>query len=301
MSQTPPNPVPPDSDPTGPSQRPGPGAGPSPGAGPGEGPGLDAAQQSLSDALRVSFTVLKALMIGLLVIYLFSGVFRVKEETTTVRYLFGEEIGTYSDARWYFGLPYPFEEKIVVPGKIQTLRLDDSFWYHNPDDKKPEDLAFEQLDPLKDSFLITGDTNVIHVQFGVNYSIDKDAVDDYLRNVGSLERANELVRTAAERGMIHYVATTNVEDTITKSKFDTPAIASYTQRVLDELQTGIQIQQVLIDNNNQSMPNQVREAYTGVTRAQADKAKTIQEARREYNQTLGKAAGGAHTELLSMI
>ena len=52
-------------------------------------PGLDAAQQSLSDALRVSFFVLKLLMGVLLVAYLVSGTVRVDEQHTAVRFRHG--------------------------------------------------------------------------------------------------------------------------------------------------------------------------------------------------------------------
>lgn len=267
---------------------------------PSGGPGLDAAQQSLSDALSVSFRVLKVLMVLLAVIYVFSGVFRVEEGNTAVRYQFGKEIGTYQ-AGWHFGLPFPIERKVMVPTNTQTLRLDESFWYNNPEDRSPEQLAMQQLNPLNDSFLITGDTNVIHVQYGVNYVIDPQRVDDYLKNVGTIERAEALVKTAAERAMIHYVASENVENIITRGKFNNEAITFLTQSTLTALETGITVQQILIDGNNQSMPNQVREAYNSVTRAQADKAKTIQDARRESNQILGRTAGGAHTDLLTMI
>jgi membrane protease subunit HflK len=263
-------------------------------------PGLDAAQQSLSDALRVSFLVLKIVMVFLVFAYLLSGTIIVEEGKTAVRYRFGKQIGTYGPG-WHFGLPFPIEDTIKVPSSTQTLSLNESFWYHNPEDKKPEQLASQQLNPLNDSFLITGDTNVIHVQFGVNYVINSEKVDDYLRNVGSIERANELVKTAAERGMIHYVASANVEDIITRGKFDNDAIQFYTQTVLEDLQAGIRVQQVLIEGNNQSMPNQVRQAYENVTTALADKARAIQQARRTYNQTLGETAGGAHTDLLTMI
>jgi len=265
-----------------------------------EEPGLDAAQQSLSDALRVSFRVLKVVMFLLMIVYLGSGTIIVEEGKTAVRYRFGEQVGTYGPG-WHFGLPFPIESIVEVPSSTQTLRLDESFWYHNPEDKSPEELAFQQLNPLNDSFLITGDTNVIHVQFGVNYEIDDTQVDNYLRNVGTIERANELVKTAAERGMIHYVASENVENIITRGKFNNEAIAFYTQNLLTELNAGITVQQVLIDGNNQSMPNQVREAYNSVTQAQADKARAIQQARRMFNQTLGETAGGAHTDLLAMI
>ncbi len=267
---------------------------------PAHEPGLDAAQQSLSDALSVSFRVLKVVMVILTIVYVLSGTIRVEEGNTAVRYRFGQEIGAYGPG-WHFGLPFPIERIVMVPSSTQSLSLNESFWYNNPEDRKPEELANQQLNPLNDSFLITGDTNVIHVQFGINYKIDADKVDDYLRNVGTIERANALVKTAAERAMIHYVASATIENIITRSKFETKTIASYTQTVLDDLNTGIRIQSVLIDGRNQSMPNQVREAYSAVTKAQADKARTIQQARRQYNQTLGETAGGAHTDLLTMI
>lgn len=272
---------------------------PNPGQQPQGEPGLDAAQQSLSDALRVSFTVLKALMFILLIVYLGSGITRVDEQNIAVRYRFGEQVGTYD--KWYFGLPFPIEQAVMVPKTTQTVRLDKSFWYDNPKDESPEQLAGKALNPLNDSFLITGDTNVIHVQFEVNYQIDQADVEKYLKNVGTIERADELVRTAAERGMIHWIASANIEDIISRSRFDTQAIAALTGEVLSDLETGITVQQVLIDNQNQSMPNQVRIAYEEVTKAQADKVSAIQSARRTYDETLGGTAGGAHVGLLQMI
>ncbi|MFN3167370.1 MAG: SPFH domain-containing protein [Phycisphaeraceae bacterium] len=270
---------------------------PPPGA---QEPGLDAAQQSLSDALRVSFGVLKVVMALLFVVYLGSGVFRVDEQNTAVRYRFGEQIGTYGSG-WHFGLPFPIEEVVMVPRNAQTLRLHQSFWYDNPEDREPEDLAFETLDPLKDSFLITGDTNVVHVQFEVVYVIEEKDVEKYLKNVGSLERANELIRTAAERGMIHAIASAKTDDIVGNSNYPVDTIEANTQQVLTDLDAGITVQQVLIDLKNQSMPNQVREAYRAVTQAQAEKSKTIQDAQRTYDEQLTQAAGSAHPQLLTVI
>lgn len=267
---------------------------------PGNQSGLDTAQQSLADALSVSFRVLKGVMVLLMFVYIFSGVIIVEEGNTAVRYRFGQEVGSYGPG-WHFGLPFPIEQKIMVPSSTQTINLNESFWYHNPDDKKPEELAFQQLNPLNDSFLITGDTNVIHVQFGINYRINTKKIDDYLRNVGTIERANEIVKTAAERGMIHHVASTTVENIITWGDEDNEAIQNFAQQILTDLGSGLEIQGVLIDGRNQSMPNQVREAYNNVTKAQADKARTIQQARRQSNQILGETAGGAHVDLLTMI
>lgn len=276
QAQTPPNPIPP------------------------EDSGLDAAQQSLSDALRVSFALLKGLMVVLLVVYIFSGVFRIEENEIGVRYRFGERVGTHEKG-WHFGWPFPIDHVEKVPLNQQTIKLDNSFWYNNPEEKSPEELAGKMLNPLEDSFLITGDGNVVHVQFSIEYVIKESAVEDYLRNVGSLERAEELVRTAGERGMIHSIASRNIEDIINKSDFKPADIKFRTQQVLDNLESGITVQNVLIANDKQSMPTQVRDAYNGVTQAQADKVSTIQQARRTYDETLGKAAGAAHVDLLMMV
>lgn len=267
---------------------------------PGLEPDLDAAQQSLSDALRVSFNVLKFIMYVLIVVYLFSGITQVDEQNTAVRYRFGEQVGTYGPG-WYLGLPFPIEEVVMVPRNQQTLRIDKSFWYDNPEDKKPDQLASQQLDPLKDSFLITGDRNVVHVQFEVTYVIEQTNVDQYLQNVGSIEAANELVRTAAERGMIHAIASSKIDDIVSSSAYPIDMIQAKTQQVLTSLDAGITVQQVLIDLKNQSMPNQVREAYDSVTQAQSEKVRMIQEARRTYDETLGKTAGLAHEELYLMV
>ena len=57
-------------------------------------PGLDAAHQSLADALRVSFWVLKLAMLLLVVVYLFSGVFNVREQEIAVCLRFGRIVGS---------------------------------------------------------------------------------------------------------------------------------------------------------------------------------------------------------------
>lgn len=265
---------------------------------PDQEPGLDAAQQSLADALRVSFTLLKALMVLLLVIYVFSGLFRIEDKQIGVSYIFGERLGTHAPG-WHIGFPFPIQNNIKVPLTQQTTSVDSSFWYDNPENLEPDQLANRELDPLVDSFLITGDGNVVHVQFEVKYVIAEDAVEDYLRNVGSLELADELVRTAAERGMIHSIASAELDDIINKN-YDSDRIVLLTQQVLNELSAGITVQQVVI-GGNQSMPNQVRSAYEEVTQAEADKVKSIQEARRTFDETLGRTAGASHPQLLMMI
>jgi len=261
---------------------------------------MDAAQQSLADALRVSFNVLKAVMVILVVIYIFSGIFRVDEQNRAVRLRFGEPVGQSEyGPGWHFGLPFPLEEVIQVPKNTQKFRIDQAFWYDNPNNQTPEQLAFQPINPLKDGFLITGDTNIIHVQFELSYVVSDIAL--YIENVGTKEKTEELLQVAAQRGMLHAVAADTIDGIINQGQYPTEDVKTKTQLVLDQLGTGIEIQQVLIDREKQSMPPAVRNAYVEVTNAQADKATFIESARQQYNKVLIDTAGAAHDELYHMI
>ena len=101
------------------------------GAGP---PGLDAAHQSLADALRVSFWVLKFAMLLLVVVYLFSGVFNVREQEIAIRLRFGQIVGApgqqvLEPGGPYFSWPFPFEQIVIIPASPQQIELNREFWY----------------------------------------------------------------------------------------------------------------------------------------------------------------------------
>ena len=54
---------------------------------------LDPAQRSLADALKVSFQLLKLAMIGLVIAYILTGLFWVKEQQQAIRLRFGRMVG----------------------------------------------------------------------------------------------------------------------------------------------------------------------------------------------------------------
>jgi chemotaxis protein histidine kinase CheA len=65
----------------------------SPSGGPGPDPSRDPAQQSLAEALQVSFAILKVAMLALLVAYAFSGTFSVGSNEVALRLRFGDYVG----------------------------------------------------------------------------------------------------------------------------------------------------------------------------------------------------------------
>ena len=76
---------------------------------------LDAANQSLADALRSSFSILKGIMILLIVLYLFSNVRRVDSHEQALMLRLGSLQPRTLGPGLAWGLPYPIDEIITLP------------------------------------------------------------------------------------------------------------------------------------------------------------------------------------------
>ncbi|MFW6060638.1 MAG: SPFH domain-containing protein, partial [Phycisphaeraceae bacterium] len=203
---------------------------------------FDPAQQSLADALRVSFMILKGVMVLLLLIYLGSGTFSVDAKHKAVRLRFGQIVGQPGqqvyDEGWYIGLPYPIEQKIHVPVSPRSVNVGTAFM---PSGQYRQG---QGLDPISDGSLITGDANIVHGQFDVRYTIRDPAA--YVRNVGSMELADELVRLFAEQGIVHAVAQMEADRFIRGA--DMTQARLHAQERLDAMDTGVGIETFLLRN-----------------------------------------------------
>ena len=85
---------------------------------------LDPANQSLSDALRMSFKVLKLVMFILVIAFLFSGVMIVDQREVAVISRFGRLTGEPREPGFRLAWPYPIDEQIRVLaiGRVQEPR-----------------------------------------------------------------------------------------------------------------------------------------------------------------------------------
>jgi len=280
---------------------------------------LDPAQQSLSDALRVSFTILKVIMVLLVGVYCFTGIFPVEANEVAIRLQFGRIVeGADGEPRvyepgWHFGWPYPIEQKIAVPVATErTVTLDQSFWFQvSPQDLgKPLDqltTSSSSLNPERDGSLLTGEANIVHAQFDIKYRIT-DAVS-YVTHVGTLEKADALVRAAAEEGLVAAIARYDTDAVLKKSRPVAFTARDHAQHVLDGMNTGIKITGDPADPDgasgiiirNPTMPLSVRPAYYEGNNAESERAQQVSDARTERTTTLTAAAGPAHEALFELI
>ncbi len=269
-------------------------------------PPLDPADRALAEALRLSFGILKLVMLLLAAAYAFSGLFSVGSNEVALRLRFGRYSGD-ADNRvlergTYLAAPYPIEQVITIDTRPQSLVLDREFWYRIGQAERGRTQAEIRrsrsgpLDPLADGSLLTGDMHVVHARWSVTYHV-QDPVP-YLTNVGDPALARDLVSCAAQQAIVHTVARLPADDFL-KGTVDRGAAVSLAQEQLDRLATGIAIDAVALDEV--SAPASVVDSFEAVTTAETDRSRRIVAADQERAKILGETAGEASGGLLRLI
>jgi membrane protease subunit HflK len=274
--------------------------------GPGADPALDPAQQSLAEALRVSFGILKVAMVALLVAYACSGTFSVGSNEVALRLRFGEYVGAPGERvlerGTYLAAPFPIEQVIKVDTRPMTLALDREFWYETGtgDRGRTRDQIRNSragpLDPLRDGSLLTGDMNIAHTRWTVTYKVTDPVA--YVTNVGDKSLAVDLVRCAMQQGIVQALAQWPADDLL-KGVVNREAATAIAQRRLTEMVTGLAIEQLALDQV--SAPVSVTAAFDAVTTAETDRSQRIVAAWQDRARILGEAAGEGADALVELL
>lgn len=130
----------------------------------------DAGLKSLANSLRAAFFVLLLGIIGTL-IYFFSGAgyFSVEPQQSVIVLRFGKVVATHdSGGHWY--LPYPVNQFIRVQTSQQLLNVD-----FVPAVVSAGEEDGISLEPGRDSYLLTGDANIVHTSWTVAYRVENAA------------------------------------------------------------------------------------------------------------------------------
>jgi len=160
---------------------------------------LDPASQSLADALRASFRVLKFIMFVVVICFLFSGFYIVPQNEVVVRTHFGKRDEDLKKPGLHMAWPFPIDEKIRIPKDTKTLEIK-SFWMKLTKEQELQPLSRlvasnSFLQPGVDGALLTAvDTRagtsragasrgaeLVHAKWNVSYHIENPL--DFVENV----------------------------------------------------------------------------------------------------------------------
>lgn len=276
-------------------------------AGPVEDRGsmLDPANQSLSDALRITLKLVRSGMLVLLALFVASGAHSIRESQRAVRLTFGavQDAAVEPGLRWAW--PYPVGEFVRVDVGQAELALDDSFWINITDRKlvgaSLDTLPAEaKLTPGQGGSVLTGDGSIAHVRVRVQYQ-RTDPVK-WARNVLP-ETEAQLVRASVMRGVVHASAGALIDSLLKQAADERGGVSSraraVAQSALDAAESGITIQQLLLVEI--TPPLQVRKNFNNVLEAVTEAGKARNDALSEASATLNETAGEAHEDLIRLI
>jgi modulator of FtsH protease HflK len=266
---------------------------------------LDPANQSLMDALRITFRLVQLAMVVLLGLFLLSGFQSVKENEKGIRLVFGEVDRADLPPGFQFSWPYPVGELIKVDQGTKDLRLDKAFWMFLKDANeasKPLDQLPKRarLNPSNDGALLTADGNLAHTRWQVRYR--RTDATKFARNLVDEDEAN-IVASAVQRGVVQAVARVKIDELLKQTDRDDSSVAilarEVAQRTLDRIESGIVIEQLRM--TDRTPPMYVLDKFNALQSAAQQAGKKREEAATEARQTLNQAAGAAVKELLEAI
>ncbi len=149
-------------------------------------PAEDAGSQALADALRSSFFIVKIIMVVLVLAFLGSGIFIVGPQQRAIVLRLGKPVGEGENALlkpgFHWAFPSPIDEIVRIPFTSLQTAESSVGWYQTPEERRqnaPPPPPRDRLDPASTSYVLTADTNIIHIWAAVRYRIT-DPVTFYL-------------------------------------------------------------------------------------------------------------------------
>jgi membrane protease subunit HflK len=212
-------------------------------------------------------------LIGILVVWLFSGIFIVQEGQAGVVLQFGKyKYTTRPGINWR--LPYPIQaHEVVNVSNVRSVEIGKSFVI--------------QATNLKDSSMLTEDENIIDVKFAVQYRL-KEPTEYLFTN----REPDAAVIQAAETAVREIVGRSKMDDVLYVGRERIGVdLATSIQKILDSYKTGIYITSVNVQNVQP--PEQVQSSFDDAVKAGQDQERQKNEGQAYANDIVPRAKGTA--------
>ena len=243
---------------------------PSGGGNNGQNPNSSGSQLSADNIPTGPIIIIVAL------IWLATGFYIVDQGSRGVVFTFGKNTDvTMPGPRWH--IPYPIETvEVVNLEQVRTIELG----YRSSG-------AGATSQELRESLMLTGDENIIDLQFAVQYNLK--SVQDFLFYNRSAENS---VRGAAETAIREIVGKSEMDFVLYEGREEIAVkTRALMQDILDRYQTGINITSVTMQNAQP--PEQVQAAFDDAVKAKQDQERQKNEGQAYANDVVPKARGSA--------
>ncbi|MGU3537224.1 FtsH protease activity modulator HflK [Methylobacterium sp. A54F] len=225
-----------------------------------------------------SFLVVAALAVG---VWLLTGFYTVAPNQVGIETIFGRYVGAKGEGLRY-NFPYPVGG-VVKPNVGQVNSIQIGFRSGVGTQSRLRDVPEESL-------MLTGDENIVDLDFEVQWRVNPLKASDYVFN---LQNPEGTIKAIAESAMREVVGRRNIQAILTNEQSSVAQeVKEITQAALDEYGAGVRIEVVQLVAVNP--PPEVRPAFIDVNAAQQDAERVQNEAKtyasREVPQARGKAS-----------
>ncbi|MDI3468498.1 MAG: HflK protein [Pseudolabrys sp.] len=220
------------------------------------------------------------LVLAAVALWGFSGFFRVEPDELGVVLRFGKVVREVQPGLNYH-LPYPIET-VLTPRALRVNKID--IGTRTIDDSRRGSSA---RDVPQESLMLTGDENIVDVDFSVLWKVKPNGVGDFLFNIQNPEGT---VKAIAESAMREVVGRSEIQPILTGARQTIEAaVQDLMQKTLDHYNAGITITQVQMQKVDP--PQQVIDAFRDVQAARIDYERAQNEAQTYANRVVPEARG----------
>jgi membrane protease subunit HflK len=244
---------------------------------------LRRSQDKLRTVLPGSFggRGLALVLLAILALWGFSGFFRVEPDELGVVLRFGKYVRDATPGLNYH-LPYPIETALT-PNALRVKKID--IGMRIDDDLRRGGSRIR--DVPEESLMLTGDENIVDVDFSVFWLIKPRGVADYLFNIQNPEGT---VKAVAESAMREVIGRSQIQPILTGARQTIEGgVQELMQKTLDNYGSGIQVTQVQLQKVDP--PAQVIDAFRDVQAARSDAERAQNEAQTYANRVIPEAKG----------
>lgn len=217
----------------------------------------------------------------LLAIWLAGGVYSVQSDQSAVAFVLGRAVGRDVLPGIHWNPPWPLG-RVVVEKTATNFTMPIGYRLLEQPGSRP----------ISDLWL-TGDTNIVTARLDVQYRI-RSLADLLLAH----EAPRELLRQVGERVLSQYLVSEGVDEILTTKRRElSEFVRTGVQELLDAHGVGIEVQAVSVQELAPPLQGEVRSAFQEVQNGNADRERTIFEARAYKAQVVAEAQGEAQRRI----
>src|SRR3954463_5917426 len=263
------------------------GAGPQGGGGGGSPPDLEEILRRGQDKIKnlipggggaLGGKGLVVIVLGAVLLWLATGFYTVRPNEVGINMLFGRYTGSTGEGLRY-NLPYPIGHVLKPDVKaVRTIPIG----YRPGAQGRGRDI-------IEESLMLTGDENIVDIDFDVQWSVNPARAQDFVFN---LQNPEGTIKAVAESAMREVMGRRQIQAVLTTEQGSISSeVKDIVQQTLDAYGSGVVVEVVQLIAVQP--PAQVREAFFDVNAAQQDAERVQNEARPFASQVVPRARGEA--------